>query len=422
MWPEDLYEDMTPEESAIQELLRDSHLAADHELPGLFEQHATALGVRDAVVYVADLQQRVLVPFFRPGGPRYAGSRDALAIDSTLPGRVFQHIEVLTQPAESSGREVRVWLPLLDGTERLGVLGVVVPDEDALEVRHGILRGRLVRFATLAAELIMTKTMYGDALVRLRRTREMGLAAEMQWSLLPPMTFASRTLTIAGGLEPAYEVAGDTIDYAVDGPLARLAIFDAMGHGVQSAQLATVAVAAYRNARRSGRSLAATVEAMDAAVRAVFDGKAFLTGQVAELDVESGELRWVNAGHLPPLLIRGGRLVKTLAAVPVLPLGLGDLGGSGRAVTVESETLEPGDLLVLYSDGVVEARSPQGEFFGAERLVDLVIRNVAADLPAPETLRRVIRALLQHQQEQLSDDASLLMVHYRPDNQDRLML
>lgn len=205
-----------------------------------------------------------------------------------MAGRAFQHIETVTQLAEPSSQEVRVWLPLLDGTERLGVLGVVVASAEALAARGGVLRGRLVRFATLAAELIMTKTMYGDTLVRLRRTKDMSLAAEMQWSLLPPMTFASRTLTIAGGLEPAYQVAGDTIDYAVEGTVARLAILDGMGHGLQSAQLATVAVAAYRNARRSGTALASTVEAMDDAVGKLFDHRAFLTGQIAELDTETG--------------------------------------------------------------------------------------------------------------------------------------
>lgn len=420
MWPDELYEEMTPEERAIQQLLRDAHLCADHELPGLFEQHATALGVRDPIAYVADLQQRVLIPFL-PAGPRHDANVETLTIDATLPGRAFQHVEVLTQPVELPDSEVRVWLPLLDGTERLGVLGVVAPSQQVLDASEGVLLGRLVRFATLAAELIMTKSMYGDSLIRLRRTSQMGLAAEMQWSLLPPMTFASRTLTIAGGLEPAYEVAGDTLDYAVDGDIARLALLDGMGHGLQSAQLAALTVAAYRNARRSGQNLTATVQTMDDAVATAFNGDAFITGQIAELDVESGSLEWVNAGHPDPLLIRGGRLVKTLSADPILPLGLGGLIGSDRQITAGTETLEPGDLVVLYSDGVVEARSPEGEFFGVERMVDMLIRNLAAGLPAPETLRRVIRALLDHQMEQLSDDASLLMVQHRPDNQLNLL-
>lgn len=77
------------------------------------------------------------------------------------------------------------------------------------------------------------------------------------------------------------------------------------------------------------------------------------------------------------------------------------------------ESLQPGDLLLLYTDGVTEARSAAGEFCGIDRLIDLVTRNLAAGLPAPETLRRVIRAVLEHQGDELDDDASLMLVKWR---------
>ena len=66
----------------------------------------------------------------------------------------------------------------------------------------------------------MSKTLYGDTLVRLRRTARMGLAAEIQWNLLPPLSFASTEVSVAAALEPAYEVAGDSVDYAVDPDVA----------------------------------------------------------------------------------------------------------------------------------------------------------------------------------------------------------
>jgi len=151
-------------------------------------------------------------------------------VDSTLAGRCFQHVEILTQNLPGGRR--RVWLPIVNGTERLGVLSVTathptILDDDLLD--------RLRDFASLAAELIMTKTLYGDSIVRLRRRADMGLAAEMQRSLLPPLTFACDNVTIAAALEPAYTVAGD---YAVDTGRARFAIFDAMGHGLDSASRA----------------------------------------------------------------------------------------------------------------------------------------------------------------------------------------
>jgi hypothetical protein len=272
---------MSDAERAVDALLADAHLAAPYELAGLVARNAATLGADDATVYLIDLQQQVLIPFLDPGGPGVARQVETLSVDATLPGRAFQHVQVLTQGAPD-GR-LRVWIPLLDGIERLGVLGVTV--NAAVEPEIGV---RLRRFATLVAELIMTKTLYGDTLVRLRRQAGMGLAAEMQWSLLPPLTFACHEVTIAAALEPAYEVAGDTVDYAVDAGWARVAVFDGMGHGLRSAQLATLAVAAYRNARRTDRSLTDTVTQIHDALIEAFDGTAFTTAVLAELDTDTG--------------------------------------------------------------------------------------------------------------------------------------
>ena len=406
---------MTEEERSLDEMLHGSHLAADYDLPGLFARHASALGVRDPVTYVADLQQRVLVPFQdnqQPSGDVHG----VLTIDATLAGRAYQHIEVLTQIVDGATDDVRVWLPLLDGSERLGLLAVTVPTDVWQE--NDVLQSRLLRFAAIAAEMIMTKTSYGDTLLRLRRTSERSLSAELQWSLLRPLTFASPVLTIAGGLEPAYDVAGDTIDYAVARNHAHLAIFDGMGHGLASAQLTALTVAAYRNARRSGKDLVDIVEFVDRTVVESFAGS-FITGQIVELDVATGLLRWINVGHPDPLLIRNGKLVRELHATPRPPFGLAALNQA--VAEVGREHLQPDDLVVLYSDGVTEARSPNGDFFGTARLVDLLVRNFAAGLPAPETTRRVIRSLLDHQEDQLADDASLLVMQYRPANQQAML-
>lgn len=402
-------------ERGVELLLREVHLTAPHELPDLFSRHAAeTLAVDEVIVYLADLQQNMLVPFLGPHGAGISRHVDPLEVDSTVAGRSFQHLEVVTQDADNLGSGGRVWLPMLDGAERLGVLCVSLNDLAALDADGGLLRTRLRRFASLAAELVMSKTHYGDTVVRLRRRAEMGLAAEIQWGLLPPLTFASMQVTIAAALEPAYNVAGDSVDYAVDAGWARFAVFDGMGHGLQSAQLATVAVAAYRNARRSGRSLVEVAHIVDNAVGAAFEGEAFTTAVIAELATDTGMLSWINAGHPEPLLVRGGRMVKTLHVNPSLPFGVGqDVAGPAAEFVVGVERLEPGDQVLAYTDGVTEARSPEGDFFGPARLADLLSRNLAADLPASESMRRIVRALLEHQQGQLSDDATLLLAQWR---------
>lgn len=407
-------------ERALDDLLTASHVLAPHQIPDLLIQHGARLGVGRVVAYLVDLQQYELVPLVPSEGLLEDDVPAPLAVDSTLAGRAFQHVEVLTR-ALPGGSE-QVWLPMLDGAERLGVLGVTVPQPDRLTAADGALMARLRRLAAVAAELVMTKTMYGDTLVRLRRRAVMGLAAEMQWSLLPPLTFASDEVSISAALEPAYEVAGDTVDYAVDAAVTHVAVFDGMGHGLHSAQLAVLTVAAYRNARRAQHGLADNMHAIDSAVFTVFGGEAFTTAIIAELDTTVGQLTGVSAGHPEPLLLRDGRLIKTLHTEPAPPLGLGHLTGGDTTspFAIGREQLEPGDRVLLYTDGVIEARSPNGEFYGVERLTDLVITHLASALPAPETMRRVVHALLEHQQGRLSDDATMLLLEWRSGNEQSL--
>ena len=398
-------------EHAIDQLIHVSHVAAPDEVPEMVAAAAELFGGDDATIYLADLQQRVLVPFRRSGGASHDENPHVLGIDATVAGRAFQQMQRLTQPTATTGARdrVRVWLPLLNGTERLGVLGVALP-QTALNDAAGMTR--LHRFVSVVAELVVTKTLYGDSIVRIRRTSQMALAAEIQWSLLPPLTFANHSVTVAGGLEPAYEVAGDSLDYAVDAGIARFAIFDGMGHGIVSAQLISLVVAAYRNARRAGQSLTQTAAHIEAAVNDVFRVESFATGLLCELDTTLGVFTWLSAGHHEPLLLRGGRLVRSLQVEPLLPLGLNKNLGRASTPAVGSEQLQPGDMLLLYTDGIIEARSPDGEFFGRDRLVDLVARALAAEMPAPETMRRVVHALLEHQAGDLDDDATLLLVEW----------
>ncbi len=179
--------------------------------------------------------------------------------------------------------------------------------------------------------------------------------------------------------------------------------------------MATVATAAFRNARRRGCLLLTTVEEIDRAIADNFQPGQFVTGILAELDLGTGSLTWHLAGRPAPLLLRAGRVVKTLIAEPDLPFGL---GGSRRS---RLERLEPGDRLLAFTDGVIEARSPDGELFGVDRLADLVAREEAAGVPPPETMRKLMHAVLDYQAEGLRDDATAVLVEWQGVGTDRIV-
>jgi serine phosphatase RsbU (regulator of sigma subunit) len=355
------------------------------------------------VIYLADRQQEVLRPLRGDGaaGGQIAGE---LGIDSTLAGRSFRNVEAVEARGQAEPALHWLWVPLLNGIERLGVLGVRVQDVDEAVL------ARARRLAALVALLVASKRAQSDTYARLTRTKEMTLAAEMQWTLLPPLTFANQALVISAALEPAYEVAGDALDYALAGRMAHLSIFDAMGHDLSAGLTASIAVASSRNNRRQGAGLVETSEAIDAAVGDQFDRTRFATGILAQLDTDTGVLSWVDRGHPPPLLIRQGRWITSLGCEPAPPMGL----GLGVSPVLCHDQLEPGDRLLLYTDGVTEARSPGGdEWFGLDRFADFIIRGEADGLSAPETLRRLIQAILTYHDGGLRDDAAVLLVEWR---------
>ncbi|MEV4516674.1 PP2C family protein-serine/threonine phosphatase [Dactylosporangium sp. NPDC049525] len=381
---------------ALRRLLAAGHHARPEDLPTLAMRIAADLAAEAVVLYLIDYGQHHLIPMFGAGTP----ARDPVAVDGTMPGRVF------AVGRAHYGDPTRVWLPLIDGTERLGVLELVP--------RTSSRRRRRTDDTTLAsvfAELIVARRLYGDAIEHTRRREPMQVAAEIVWSLLPPLTFATDMVTVTGILEPCYDMGGDTFDYAVHGNILHLAMFDAMGHGMAASTLTAVALSAYRNARRCGLDLLDTCKSVDKWIASQFPAR-FATATFAELDTSTGVLRLISAGHPAALLLRDGRHVKTLPGPTYLPLGL---GLETAAPVVVEEALEPGDQVLLYTDGVIEARTDTGEFFGVERLVEFIGRALADKVSAPETMRRLIHAILAHQHEQLQDDATALLVRWHPD-------
>ena len=159
--------------------------------------------------------------------------------------------------------------------------------------------------AAVLAGVLPAVSLVSDAVSVTRRLSPMQLAAEIVWGLLPPLTFADRDVCVAGILEPCYDVGGDAFDYAVGGRVARVALFDAVGHGLAASRLSSLTVAAYRNARRSGLDLVATAVSIDKVLRTQAPPNHFVTALLAELDLDTGRYRRISAGHPGELLARG---------------------------------------------------------------------------------------------------------------------
>jgi serine phosphatase RsbU (regulator of sigma subunit) len=391
---------------ALRSLLRASHHLPADRLGTAVAEHARTFGAVETVVYLVDYAQTELMPVPGDGVPL----RPPMSVDDSPAGRAFRRVEV-TRSSTDDGA-ARLWLPLLDGSERLGVLELVFADE----VPHA-LEEEVRAFAALVAELTVSRAQYSDVLGRLRRTRPLTVAAEIQWELLPPLTFGTDRVVISGVLEPAYEIGGDTFDYAVDGDTADVLVLDAVGHGLPAALLSAAALGAYRHARRHEHSLPQLSAAMNALIADNFRDSRFATAVLARLDLDSGVFRWVNAGHPAPLVIRDGSLVPLPSCRSSLPLGV-----QANPAQECHLQLRPGDRVLLYTDGIVEARSPEGEFFGETRLADFVVRAEGAGDPPPETLRRLMRSVLDHQAGRLQDDASIVLLEWRTGRPQQLQL
>jgi serine phosphatase RsbU (regulator of sigma subunit) len=391
-------------EAALTWLLERARDADPVGLAGLIRCSARRTGLGEVTAYVADVQQDYLVPLPDNGAPHYQAPPERVAVDGTLAGWAYRTESIRI----SQGQElITLWVPLVDGIERIGVLQVVTPGLDAIRI------DRARALASLVALIVASKNLFSDSIIRATRERPMSLPAEMVWAFLPPLTIGTSQMTSTAVLEPAYEVGGDAFDHSlVDGTL-HVTVADAMGHDLASGLQAAVALAGCRSERRRGGGLPQIARAVDEALAHWLPGR-MLTAVFADLDLSTGDLTWINAGHPPPLLIRGQHVVAgALERHAELPLGLGP-DYARPPSTVHHAQLEPGDRILIHTDGVTDARSAGGERFGEDRLIDFVVRATAAGERAPEALRRLIHAILDHPSGHLRDDATILLAEWHP--------
>ncbi|MFD3731264.1 PP2C family protein-serine/threonine phosphatase [Streptomyces sp. NPDC058632] len=377
-----------------------------HEMPPqlvapLIAEEVARVGGRGVSILLQDYAQEFLMPL--PGRGLLVGEPEV--IGDSAAGTAFLRMAPVEVPQTDS---VRMYLPLLDGSDEVGVMAVTldtVDDDD---------RRLLRRLAGLVADMLVTKHAYTDRFFQARRREPMSVAAEMQWTLLPPLSMSVPQVEVAGILEPAYDIAGDSFDYALNDDILHAAVIDAMGHGLDAATMATVAVGAYRHARRAGISLAEKYAFMDQAIAEQFGPDHFVTAQMMDLDIVTGRLQWVNAGHPAPLLIRTHEVARQLEGLTTLPVGFG-----GPPPQISEYTLQRGDRVLCYTDGLIEERGEDGQPFGEERLIACVNRVEHTQEGLRTTALRLSHTLKQ-ERGATSDDSTLFLIEWRGRAADHL--
>ncbi|MFI1659154.1 PP2C family protein-serine/threonine phosphatase [Streptomyces sp. NPDC020472] len=388
---------MESREKVLADLIADSRLVTGRDLAGLVSRSGRLMGLDGTCMYVTDLQQTSLVALPQPA----TAETQMLDIDGSLAGLAYR-----TERIQRSRDGGTVWVPMIDGIERLGVLKATAPDLD-----EGLI-GWCEALASVAALLLVSKSSHNDLLTEMERRRKMTVQGELVWAFLPPRTIGTARVTSSAVLEPAYDIGGDAFDHSLTEDALHLTLLDSMGHDLASGGASAAGLAACRATRRSGGTLADIIPAIDTILNEWFTDR-LMTAVIANLNVLDGTFTWVNCAHPPPLLIRDGRVLpRMLEREPDLPLGWAFHTASPP--TVHRTRLQPGDRVLLYSDGVTEARSTQGDLFGEERLADTVIRAMAAGDPAPEALRRLLQELLNHQDQHLRDDATIVLAEWHP--------
>lgn len=357
---------------------------------------ARCLGADAASLLVTNMSGSALVRMshMRAGDKWAAGGNDR---DESveLAGSVYHEVMVSQRPQVSAdGNRWRVLVPVTERGDALGLVELwlpVAPDEEMTR--------NLAAVAHAFAYWLIAVRRHTDLFERAQRDVAFSVPAEIQRRLLPPAyTVEAGTFILAGWLEPAHDIGGDTFDYSVDREHLHLSLTDAVGHSTNAALLATLAVAALRNARRSGAGPAAQADAANAELVAHADSEAFVTGLVMRVRLGDGRLEVVNAGHPRPFLVRDGH-VEEIAANPGVPLGVGN--GLYQTSIV---SLEPGDRLLAVTDGFLERNAVR---------VDLpAVLAATTGLRPRELVRELAGRVLTATGGKLRDDATTLCVDW----------
>ncbi|MDG9677700.1 PP2C family protein-serine/threonine phosphatase [Micromonospora sp. DH14] len=355
---------------------------ADRLVGGIGDVLAGSYGITDVELYQVDYRLAELLPLT---------DGDSITSPGHPAWRAFDHQSTIVTDGVA-------WMPVTMRGERRGVLRLSpVPDDQEVVTA-------LAEVATALAHEVAAVSAGTDVYRAARRTQRLTLAAEMQWDLLPGRSRIRPSFSLAGQLEPAYAVRGDSFDWSDDGERLWLSTINGTGEGVAASLLTSLATHALRNARRAGLSLADQAALADQAIYDLYRGEQHLSALLMELDLRSGMMTVVDAGSPRLVLLRGGEVTEQPLEAQ-FPLGMFEATDYHE----QKFPLELGDRVFVVSDGVVEATGQHMRY--GETALDRFLRRTGPMAPL-DAVRSLIGDLRAFVAGDLVDDAVVVCLDW----------
>ncbi len=278
----------------------------------------------------------------------------------------------------------------------------------AADLSHGN-RELLQTLALEASTILENARLLDEERTKQQLEKELDIARQIQMGLLPSELPTQGWFRAAGSSLPSHQVGGDYFDVGkVNVDVWFAVVADVSGKGVSSALLASLLQGAFLLASDDPTQIKDTMMRVNRYLIERTRGEKYATIFYATVNTD-GHLKWANAGHCAPLVVHSDGRIRTLQTTG-LPLGMLE----SAEYFVEIVQLERGDKIVIYSDGLTEAESPDNQFFGAPRLRELVRERC---MDTCEALHAAILESVEKYTEGcvLSDDITLVVLEYRPE-------